>query len=235
MGFNLLVAVGYNGLEDEHEVWWIEPSPRRTIEAWKTLFSRCQGTPHSIVSDDDKPIKRAIEQFFPRPGDQPPQHRICELHLRRRLENRVPYGILTDPNHPLTRALRFVFTSEYEWRKARAEALNAGLSAVDRWFHVNEQRLLPQICSRRDSGPNSTGAVEGVNQQLGDYLHKRAQTMTNLERARRLCALFMLGLNGKADERDWAERIRNYLIARAGHAPHQRPYDDPVGTWSLLS
>jgi hypothetical protein len=40
---------------------------------------------------------------------------------------------------------------------------------------------------------------------------------------------------GKADARDWADRLRERLYLAGGRPANQRPHDDPRGTYSLFS
>jgi len=50
-----------------------------------------------------------------------------------------------------------------------------------------------------------------------------------------LLSLMTLHLNGQADGRVWADRLRARLHARGGIAPEQRPHDDTKGDRSLVA
>jgi hypothetical protein len=43
-----------------------------------------------------------------------------------------------------------------------------------------------------------------------------------------------LDLLGKADGRDWADRLRERLHLAGGRPQNQRPHDDPKGVHSLF-
>jgi hypothetical protein len=51
----------------------------------------------------------------------------------------------------------------------------------------------------------------------------------------KLLALMTLDLNGQADGRQWADRIRERLYLAGGRPQKQRPHDDPKGTHSLIA
>ncbi len=49
-----------------------------------------------------------------------------------------------------------------------------------------------------------------------------ADPLRNAPRTNQLLRLMVAGRNGQADERVWAERIRQHLLANDGQAPRQR-------------
>jgi hypothetical protein len=57
---------------------------------------------------------------------------------------------------------------------------------------------------------------------LRHRLAYRAQSLRNRPRTDQLLRLMVAGRNGEADERGWAERIRQHLIANNGRVPRQR-------------
>jgi hypothetical protein len=50
-----------------------------------------------------------------------------------------------------------------------------------------------------------------------------------------LLDLMTLDLNGQADGRLWADRLRERLHGQRGVAPEQRPHDEPKGDRSLVA
>jgi hypothetical protein len=51
----------------------------------------------------------------------------------------------------------------------------------------------------------------------------------------KLLALMTLDLAGRADGRQWADRLRERLYLAGGHPSNQRPHDEPKGTHSLMA
>lgn len=240
MRFNLLVCVGYEGASEAGQVWRIMASPTKTNWAWRRCFSSLTGTPASIVSDQDKSITGAVRALWS--GPDAPEHRLCELHLLRRLETRIPSSITANKQHPMMTLRPYALSSQGGFQRFEDAVKdefyvqnNRRVGGLLAWLRGLRPLIWPQLVSRQSYGPNSTGAAEGAIQKLQEHLDKRARTMTNLARAQKLMDLLQLGMNGQADEQEWAERIRNHLLAHRGRAPFQRPHDDPFGTWSLLS
>lgn len=44
-----------------------------------------------------------------------------------------------------------------------------------------------------------------------------------------------LDIDGRADGRRWADRLRERLHLAGGYAENQRPHDDPKGSYSLIA
>jgi len=90
-----------------------------------------------------------------------------------------------------------------------------------------------QAATRPPVGPHSTGPLEtyfrGLEMAIGD----RAAKMTNKHRADALLKLLTARHNAWVDEDAWTDLIRDHLVARKGHAIHQRLRTDPAGTPSL--
>lgn len=70
--------------------------------------------------------------------------------------------------------------------------------------------------------PPRRRALEAHINWLRHRLAYRTQSLRNQPRSNQLLRLMVAGRNGQADERAWAERIRQHLIANDGQAPRQR-------------
>ncbi|MFP3881891.1 MAG: hypothetical protein ACLFWH_06185 [Actinomycetota bacterium] len=107
-----------------------------------------------------------------------------------------------------------------------------------RWLNRHSTLVARQIANRTPGDPNSVGPVETVIRELVRRLNYRAGNFGNRQRTVLLLRLMLLDINGHADEREWADIIRRYLLAgneerTVGHADHQRQHDDPLGYRSI--
>jgi hypothetical protein len=98
-----------------------------------------------------------------------------------------------------------------------------------KWLTANDDLIRSQLARRADPdpgrrrpGPESTGPLEAHIKWLRHRLAYRAQSLRNAPRTNQLLRLMVAGRNGQADERAWAERIRQHLVANDGQAPRQR-------------
>ncbi len=82
------------------------------------------------------------------------------------------------------------------------------------------------------AGPHSIAAVDKTLQKLAASFDSRSPTFGNRERMNKLLGLMALACRGQVN---WADRIRDRLIATRGRAARQRPHDDRAGRPSLLS
>ncbi|MGH2714023.1 MAG: hypothetical protein ACRDM7_09110 [Thermoleophilaceae bacterium] len=72
--------------------------------------------------------------------------------------------------------------------------------------------------------------------QVERRIGNRVGSFTNRSRMNKLLDLIALELRGQADDRRWADRLRERLYLAGGRpTSHQRAADDPRGTWSLLA
>jgi hypothetical protein len=88
---------------------------------------------------------------------------------------------------------------------------------------------------RTSAGPNSTGAVEATTRKLKAAFLGRSQSFGNRARMNLLLGMMTLHVDGRADGRVWADRLRERLRDRRGIAPEQRPHDDRKGQRSLVA
>ena len=91
-----------------------------------------------------------------------------------------------------------------------------------------------QIATRDPNGLNSTGPVEQVLREIDRRIGGRIGSFTNRARLAKLLNLMTLDLLGKADGRQWADRLRERLYLAGGRPRNQRPHDDPKGLHSLF-
>lgn len=242
-GFHVFAAMGseppaWGEWMPAPRIWRLEAFGRKNQGAWEAFFGALEGAPEVIVSDADNALACAISSVF---GEAGPEHRLCEWHLGRNLRQHLPEAILDDGRHPITRALGGAFRSP--------EGLRALLDAIDRehsqgesmalavsWLERYGARIEAQVASRDPARPNSTGPVEQVLREVDRRIGDRVGSFTNRTRMGKLLALTSLEMSGRADGRQWADRLRERLYLAGGRpADNQRPHDDPKGTYSLIA
>lgn len=241
-GFHVFAAMGTEAAESGKwaplpRIWRLEPFARKDQAAWEAFFGALEGAPRVIVSDADNALAAAIESVF---GDAAPEHRLCEWHLGRKLREHLPEELLAEPDHPITRALPTAFHTLANWGAlldAIAEEQRVGepLLLARRWLDRYGDRVAAQVATRDPGRPNSTGPVEQVLREIDRRIGDRAGSFTNRARMTKLLALIALDLSGKADGREWADRLRERLYLAGGRSGNQRPHDDPKGTHSLIA
>ena len=84
---------------------------------------------------------------------------------------------------------------------------------------------------REPQGPRSTGAVEEFFRQLENSIGDRASRMTNKTRTDALLKLIAARRNGWADDRAWAELIRDHLARTHGLAANHVLEIEVVNFW----
>jgi hypothetical protein len=238
-GFHVFCAVGHDE-PGRPRVWRLAAYPRRTEADWRQFLALCGGTPRLVVSDFDNALRKALASVFPRGGDRAPELRLCELHLRRSLENALA-PLEGRPDHPVMRAFRHALFDHHNWARFESEARHAQewadppLPALARWLDYYAEPVAAQLQTRSSLGPNSIGAVEASLRQIDRAFQGRSQSFSNRARMNLLLDLMTLHANGDADPRRWADRVRERLHPRGGIAPHQRPHDDPRPAPSLIA
>lgn len=237
--FHVFCAVGHDE-PGRPRVWRLAAYPRRSEADWQQFLARCDGTPRLIVTDFDKALRKALASAFPRAGARAPELRLCELHLRRSLENALA-PLEAEPDHAVTRAFRHALFDHDNWirfeARARASHRHASppLPALARWLDNYAEIVAAQLETRSSLGPNSIGAVEATLRQIDRAFQGRSQSFGNRARLNLLLDLMTLHANGQADPRRWADRLRKRLHPHGGIAPHQRPHDDPRNQPSLIA
>jgi hypothetical protein len=139
------------------------------------------------------------------------------------------------------RALRIALYDSGNWNffASQVRHTNAAgkpkLPAMMRWLTLHETEVAASVAKRTHTGPNSTGAVEAALRKVDAAFEGRSQSFGNRHRMNKLLALMTLDLNGQADDKVWADRLRERLYHRGGWAPGQRPHDDPKDGRSLVA
>lgn len=237
--FHVFAAVGHDE-PGRPRVWRLAAFPRRTEADWEQFLALCAGTPRLVVTDFDKALRKALVGAFPRAADRAAELRLCELHLRRRLDNALA-PLVDEPDHPVMRSFRHALFDHDNWSRFEAQARRSDqhgalpLPALMRWLDNYGETVATQLQTRSSLGPNSIGAVEAILHQVERAFHGRSQSFGNRTRLNLLLDLMTLHHNGAADPLRWADRLRERLYYRGGTAPPQRPHDDPLGHPSLLT
>jgi hypothetical protein len=174
-------------------------------------------------------------------GDTGVEHRQCEWHLGRKLRYHLPDELLADPKHPITRALHGAFHTPEAWatldhaiREEHTSGEHRPLALAVRWLDTYGQIAQAQTVTRDPRGINSTGPVEQTLTEIDRRIGDRVGSFTNRTRLAKLLNLTTLDLLGKADGREWADRLRERLYLAGGRPQNQRPHDDPKGVHSLF-
>jgi hypothetical protein len=237
--FHVFVAVGY--VKGAAKVWRMEAFPRNDAASWRAFFRRLNGHPRSVISDMNHSIRRAVADVFPdEPGKPATTQRLCELHVKRAIE-RALAPVIAQPTHPVMRALRIALYDSGNWNFFASQvrhtdaAAKPKLPAMMRWLKLHENDVAASVAHRTHMGPNSTGAVEAMLRKVAGAFEGRSQSFGNRQRMNKLLALMTLALNGQADDRVWADRLRERLHHRDGWGPGQRPHDDPKDEPSLVA
>lgn len=241
-GFHVMAAMGSEAAAPGKwapapRLWRLQPFARKDQAAWEAFFGALEGAPRVIVSDADHALACAIESVF---GDSAPEHRLCEWHLGRKLREHLPAEIIDDRDHPITRALGGAFHTPGGW-SALLEAIadehsaRQSLTLALRWLDRYGSRVAAQIATRDPGGPNSTGPVEQILREVERRIGDRVGSFTNRARMAKLLTLMTLDLSGRADGREWADRLRERLYLANGRPDNQRPHDDPKGRYSLIA
>lgn len=238
-GFHVFCAMGVPARKQRSrpEIWRLEPFGRKDVAAWEEFFGSCEGAPRVIVSDADHALARAISSAF---GDAGTEHRVCEWHLGRKLREHLPDAVLEDRANPITSFLPSAFHGKEDWQSlvdeiAEQASREPSLGLAQSWLDRYGPRIAAQVSTRDPTRPNSTGPVEQVLREVDRRIGDRVGSFTNRARMGKLLALMALDIDGRSDGRQWADRLRERLHLADGHAEHQRPHDDPKGSYSLVA
>ncbi len=240
--FHVMVAVGYEGpYYNVPRVWLMRPFPTKHQDSWEDFFDLLAGTPRRIVADMDAAIEQAVQARFPRRGAPAPDYHWSDLHVRRRLENALSPLAQQPATHPVWQRYERSLFSTFEWdsfvHAVQHEHKNGTpMPAALRWIDLHGARIRAQAANRWRKGPYSTGAAEAIIHKLRDeLLGDRAKRLANRARTIKLLDLLTVGLNGHANQREFAKAIRIYLEGHQGRPQlNQRPHDDPKGSPSLF-
>lgn len=234
--FMILGAQGYPSGERSRP-WFFMPAPSKKAIHWVEFFRALDGRPRAIIGDPASQWQYAARQVWPAPDT--PELLISEFHLARLIEKHlVPRRIAE--GDPLIDLGRHAFRGVAEWEALMAAFSATGNYNLDRFVTKYGVRIATQIANHPRSPtqpadvPLSTGGLEATfRRELTRRLRDRRGVFTNRERLARLLSLTTLDMLGEADERAWAQTIRQWLLSRRGQPPRTRQITDPGRTSSL--
>ncbi len=242
-GFHVFAAVGRDPGQPGRwastpRVWRVAPYAHRDQAAWEAFLGALDGAPRVIVTDADHALALAVKSVF---AEATVEHRLCEWHLGRKLRYHLPEELLADVGHPVTRALPDAFRSPQAWsaldyaiREEHTSGVHGPLALAVKWLETYGQTAKAQTITRNPFGINSTGPVEQVLREIDRRIGDRVGSFTNRTRLAKLLDLMTLDMHGKADGREWADRLRERLYLAGGRPANQRPHDDRKGVHSLF-
>lgn len=234
--FMILGAQGYPPGERSRP-WYFMPAPSKTTSYWEEFFRNLEGRPRAIIGDPAWQWQQAARQVWP--GPDTPELLISEFHLGRVIERHL-IRLRVAEDEPIIDLARLAFQSVPDW-----EALMAALAAVgdynlSRFVTKYGTRIAKQIAdhprppTQSADVPLSTGGLEATfRRELTRRLRDRRGVFTNRQRLARLLTLMTLDMVGEADERAWAQTIRQWLLTRRGQPPRTRQITDPGRSSSL--
>jgi hypothetical protein len=246
--FNVFAAVGSvdpppGRWRDAPKVVRLAAFPTKSRASWIEFLSALEGTPRVVMSDADRALEQALRTVFPRAGDPPPDLRLSEWHIQRMLRAKVPHVLLHDRTHPVGQAFPTALVNPADWhtfesavRAAPASGTHGPLITAINFLDDYGPRIAAQTATRQPDLSHSTSPVEAALRQVDRRIGDRVGSFTNRSRMNKLLALIALDLRGQADERHWADRLRERLYLLGGRpVSHQRTADDLRGAWSLLA
>jgi hypothetical protein len=157
--FHVLGAVGHAARGRPQRVLLFEPAPQKSLADWKAFLELMPGQPEIVVSDMDPAIARAVAELFPEA-----EHRWSEFHLKRSIENALPDRILSDGDHPVTKAFEFAFTAPNNCAALEVAIRDAAASGPRfkgalKWLDRHGPRVLAQARTRTLTGPTRPAAA----------------------------------------------------------------------------
>lgn len=227
-----------------------EAVPRSTTSVWADFLRSWPGTPQVIVADRALEVRGAVDLAWPAgPWAVRPEFVNCRWHLAKNLREALVKDIAeldlgarslaektkSAQRHSLVQDVDAAFFSAEAYREFRARVTqevayaqlrlrteDGKLTGSCRWLRDNESAVTSQIQRRTlRPGPESTGPLEAELHNMRGLLTRRAQVLRNKPRTDLLLRLVVAGRRGQANERTWAEKVRQHLVALDG-IPHQQ-------------
>jgi hypothetical protein len=195
---------------------------------WQELLRSLEGAPRQIVCAPDPALLRALDHVWPRSSAGSPTVFLCHSHLRRQLLDLL-WDERVSPDEALYRAADRAFEGARRWNAFTALPRRRRLRSLETWLNRYGERVLWQLRHARGR-VTDTGELEERLSILRDQLAGRRGTLANRERTNRLLMLAQLELNGRADERNYAEIIKEETLARGGRAGPRRTIVDRDGS-----
>jgi len=182
------------------------------------------------VSDKAGATLAAVKARWPGAGQ--PAHYRCEWYRRDNVVKLTrPYG-LSGYDSPEMGLLNEAFHSPSGWA-AFKDAMQPYRN-VREWIGREDKAIAAQVARRHELPAHySVSAVERTITRLKEMLEARRFCFRNAARTNLLVGLMRLELNGQANERDYAEIIRDHLQARGGQPGRQLAITDTRGIYSL--
>jgi hypothetical protein len=246
--FSVLCAYGYAEGSDKGRLLRMRAYRSNTELTWEDFLAGIPGMPAVVVTDGGPDVIAGGGARWPKEGvGNRPERVRCRWHLAKNLRAALVKDIkphadktgLTDAReHPLWQMAERAFDNvravdtyyDLTWRSVVTWTPDSlDLPASIRWMKANDDLIRSQLARRADPfpehrrpGPETVGPLEAHVRWLRGRFAHRAQSLRNAPRTNQLLRLMVAGRNGQADERLWAERIRQHLVANGGQAPRQR-------------
>ena len=197
---------------DEFGGQLMRAAPTRTQDEWEAFLRELDGTPRWVVTDMDAALRNAVAAVFPRDGDRAPDVRLCELHLRRSMENALA-PLAGQPQHPVMRAFKYALMDHCGWTFFEAQVKHSdqhgspALPAMMRWL----RRYGPQVGAqmRTRSKSYSTSSRRSRTSSGRSALCSPRSRATE-------CATSWRAPAGTPSEKPRNSSTRRHLIGRAG-------------------
>lgn len=238
--FSILAAMGWDSKRKAIRIYRLESFPERPnmVPAWEQFMRSLEGQPQRIVCDRGPSLVRAVSNVYPESDVH-----YCEYHLMERCRIKLHSLGLAVPGTPAYDAIDLAFTSpthfatlKEAWRTVQNPSQRKKLAS---YLRNLEKVIMPQLERRSTSkpgqwNPNGTGPLENTLTWLRAHITYRASVLSNKQRLDRALLLMTQHLNGFADEREYSERIREWLMTNDGHPRvKRREITDPLGNPSL--
>lgn len=237
--FSILGAMAWDKERGTMRLYKLEAYPERRNmgPAWLSFMRSLSGEPKRIVTDRENQLVKATGIAFPHA-----EIHYCEYHLKGTCYSQLKKLGIATKGTPVYDTVEFAFNSMKAFSEMREAWLAVQNPAQRKKLASHLRRLEKVVMSqieRRQPGaskanPVTNGALEHELDWLRSQIDYRVSTFTNRPRLNRLLMLMVLKQNGFADEREYAERIREWLLTNGGHPRiKRREVTDPLRQPSL--
>jgi hypothetical protein len=111
-------------------------------------------------------------------------------------------------------------------RRRLTQRQRDGLKQLGRWYEKNQEASARSLVEWHR--PVSSGRIERPLRAIKNSIYDRRRNFKNMDRRDHLLILLQLEQMGYADDRAWAEILREDHGAREGRPPERRLIDDPM-------
>lgn len=232
VAFDVFCAMGYEA--GRPMIWRLEAFTDAKTANWRTFLRSLPGQPERVVCDAHDGMLAALDAEWP-----DVQLYLSEWHLKHALD-RLLDKLPEREAKALRKKTEAAFAGLSFWMRFVEEAQQAAIPRLDDWLQEKgyivgwqfEQR--GRSDQRKANTPLSTGGLEEKVKPISAALFRRRYGLKNRERLNRLLMLFQLEANGQANENEYAQAIRDWLLANNGRPRvARRGIVDPAGTPSL--